>query len=72
MPILLSFDRAIFSSLIPNFLVSGIKEAFLETKATIVYVLNLMTKYGQTYQFSAQDHMDALERYVGRDRKSVV
>jgi uncharacterized cofD-like protein len=62
----------LYTSLIPNFLVSGIKEAFLETKATIVYVLNLMTKYGQTYQFSAQDHMDALERYVGRSIDTVL
>lgn len=55
----------LYTSLIPNLLVQGIPEAIAKTKATVVYVLNLMTKYGQTYQFTAVDHMKALERYLG-------
>ncbi|KKU25699.1 MAG: hypothetical protein UX37_C0015G0003 [Microgenomates group bacterium GW2011_GWA2_46_16] len=54
----------LYTSLIPNLLVDGIPEALGETRATIVYILNLMTKYGQTYQYSAADHMHALSRYV--------
>lgn len=56
----------LYTSLIPNLLVSGIREALAATKAKVVYVLNLMTKYGQTYQYSASDHMRALEKYIGR------
>lgn len=55
----------LFTSLIPNLLVEGIPETLARTKGTIVYVLNLMTKYGQTYQFTARDHLRALERYIG-------
>lgn len=55
----------LYTSLIPNLLVPGIPEALAKTKAKIVYVLNLMTKYGQTYNFTAKDHLAALERYVG-------
>lgn len=62
----------LYTSLIPNLLVSGIKEALAATKAKVVYVLNLMTKYGQTYQYSASDHMHALEKYIGRHIDTVL
>lgn len=62
----------LYTSLIPNILVKGIPEAIDTTKATVVYVLNLMTKYGQTYQYTAADHLKALERYIGRNVDTVL
>ncbi|MBI4066738.1 uridine diphosphate-N-acetylglucosamine-binding protein YvcK [Candidatus Gottesmanbacteria bacterium] len=56
----------LYTSLIPNLLVEGIPEALSHTKAIVVYVLNLMTKYGQTYQYTAADHLKALERYINQ------
>jgi len=53
----------LYTSLIPNFLVRGIKEALIETKAQKVFVLNLMTRYGQTFGYSARDHIEDLEKY---------
>ncbi len=58
----------LFTSLLPNILVEGIGEAIKTTKAHKVYVLNLMTKYGQTYNFSALDHLRTLEHYLGSNR----
>lgn len=54
----------IYTSVIPNLLVSGISEAISKSNATIVYIMNLMTKFGQTYGYSASDHVDAFERYI--------
>ena len=48
----------LYTSLLPNLLVSGIPEALKKTKATVVYVMNLMTKYGQTYNFTAGSYTD--------------
>lgn len=62
----------LYTSLIPNLLVHGIPQALVKTKATVVYVLNLMTKYGQTYQYTALDHMKALERYIGLQVNTVL
>lgn len=56
----------LYTSLVPNVLVSGIPEALASSKARIVYVLNLMTKFGQTFQYSARDHLTALEQYTGK------
>lgn len=56
----------LYTSIIPNFLVTGIRGALQRSKAIVVYVLNLMTKYGQTYGFTAQDHIRVLTKYIGR------
>lgn len=56
----------LYTSLLPNLLVSGVARALQETKAEIVYVLNLMTKYGQTYNFKATDHVRAIESIIGQ------
>lgn len=54
----------LYTSLIPNLLVEGIPQALKKTKAVKVYVVNLMTKYGQTYNLSAGDHITVLEKYL--------
>lgn len=56
----------LYTSLLPNLLVSGVSDALKSTKATIVYVMNLMTKYGQTYNFTASDHLAAIEKVLGQ------
>lgn len=56
----------LYTSLVPNVLVTGIPEALASSKARIVYVLNLMTKFGQTFQYSARDHLSTLEQYIGK------
>lgn len=55
----------LFTSILPNILVDGIKDAITHSHAKIIYVMNLMTKYGQTLQFTAKDHLRQLERYLG-------
>lgn len=62
----------LFTSLLPNILVSGVREAIKKSKGHKVYVLNLMTKYGQTYNFTALDHIRTLEAYAGRVIDSIV
>ncbi len=54
----------IYTSVLPNLLVHGISEALHKTTAPIVYIMNLMTKFGQTYAYTARDHVSAFERYI--------
>lgn len=62
----------LYTSLIPNLLVHGIARALTSSKAKKVYVLNLMTKWGQTYNFTASDHVRVLGKYVGNTLDTVV
>lgn len=63
---------SLYTSVIPNLLVTPIGEAIRNTKALRVYVANLMTQPGETTHFSVQDHLDALERHVGKGIVDVV
>lgn len=55
----------LFTSILPNILVDGIKDAITRSHAKIIYVMNLMTRYGQTLTFTANDHLKQLEQYLG-------
>lgn len=54
----------LYTSIIPNLLVNGIAEAISKSKAKKLYVINLMTKYGQTYNFTAQMHVDKMNAFL--------
>jgi uncharacterized cofD-like protein len=56
----------LFTSIIPNLVVPSVTEALLESKAKLIYIINIMTKFGETHNFSASDFVDHLESFVGR------
>jgi uncharacterized cofD-like protein len=56
----------LFTSIIPNLLVPGVAEALQQARAPLFYVLNLMTKYGETHRFGARDFVIELEKALGR------
>jgi len=55
----------LYTSIIPNMLVTGISEAISQSKAKKVFVCNLMTKFGETNNFKASDFIKIITRYVG-------
>lgn len=57
----------LYTSILPNLLVNSIANAIKTSRAKKVYVLNLMTKFGETHGFAAQDFVDVLEKYLGKD-----
>ena len=62
----------LYTSIIPNLLVRGISGAIKKSKAKKVYVCNLMTKFGETNEFSAKDFARELERYLGENVINIV
>lgn len=56
----------LFTSTIPNLLVKGVSEAICKSRAPLIYVLNLMTKHGETDDYSASEHVAQIIRYTGR------
>ena len=55
----------LYTSLGPLLIIDGIAEALKKTKATCVYVSNLVTKHGQTTGFTVSNHASEIERFVG-------
>ncbi len=54
----------LYTSLVPTLLTGGMKEALLKSKAKVVYVVNLMTKRGETDGFAASDFVEVFSRYL--------
>lgn len=57
---------SLFTSVLPNLLVEGIKKALLATSAPRIFVCNVATQHGETDGFSVADHLGAIERHTGR------
>ncbi len=55
----------LYTSIIPNLIVDGIPQAIKDTNAKVVYVVNIMTKFGETYGFKASDFVRAVQSHLG-------
>jgi len=62
----------LYGSILPNFLVEGIAEAILKSKAKVIYNCNLTNRKGQTDGFRLSDYVDLLEKYLGGQRIDLV
>jgi uncharacterized cofD-like protein len=62
----------LFTSIIPPLIVSGVKEAIKASDAQIIYVLNIMTKNGETNNYSSIDFVHRIEECLERDIDVVV
>ncbi len=59
---------SLYTSILPNLLVSGVADAIAESAATKVFVTNLMTQPGETDGFDAQKHLIAVREYAPQIR----
>lgn len=55
-----------YCSIFPNFLVKGAKEAIKKSKAKIILPVNLTNKQGHTMYWGVREHVEQIERYIGR------
>jgi uncharacterized cofD-like protein len=57
---------SLYTSILPNLLVSGVAEAIEKSSATRVYIANLMTQPGETVGFSLADHVRTIYTHTRR------
>ena len=55
---------SLYTSILPNLLIPGIREALRDTKATVLLLMNLMTQPGETDGMDAVGHLAAIERWA--------
>ena len=56
---------SLYTSIIPNFLVSGISEAIAASGAVKVFIMNILTQDGETDGYTGLDHIRALLSHAG-------
>ncbi|QLE57455.1 gluconeogenesis factor YvcK family protein [Nostoc sp. TCL26-01] len=57
---------SLYTSLIPNLLVTEIADAIAETQAPRIYVCNIMTQPGETQGYTVADHIRAIDNACGQ------
>ncbi|HSX39663.1 MAG TPA: gluconeogenesis factor YvcK family protein [Candidatus Saccharimonadales bacterium] len=56
----------LYTSIIPNLLVTGIAATLKLSKGKKIYVSNLMTKFGQTDGYKVSNHLAKIDQYIGK------
>jgi uncharacterized cofD-like protein len=56
----------LYTSLLPNMLVSGMTEALKKSRAKKVFIAPLMNKYGQTDGFTVCEYLEVFTRVLGK------
>ena len=57
---------SLYTSIIPNLLVTDIADTICESDAIKIYISNIMTQPGETDDFTAADHLKTLINYGGK------
>jgi uncharacterized cofD-like protein len=63
---------SLYTSVLPNLLVPGIQKALLQTSATRIFICNVATQQGETDGFSVSDHIETIERHMGKGMLNAV
>jgi uncharacterized cofD-like protein len=62
----------LYSTLAQILLTEGIADAIRKSKAKKIYICNLMTKYGETNNFTVSDFVKEIEKYLGGEVDYVI
>lgn len=63
---------SLFTSIIPNLICDGIRNAIDRSNGKIMYVCNMVTQPGETEGFNVSDHVKLLNQYLGKRKIDVV
>lgn len=62
----------LYSSVIPVLLPRGVKEAIKKSKAKIILMLNIMTKRGETDNYTGRDFIQTIEERLGKKSDYII
>lgn len=63
---------SLLTSIMPHIIVPEIQEAIRNSKAKKMYISNMITQPGETDGFKVSDHINVLEKYLGKNMIDVV
>ena len=62
----------LYTSIMPNLIVPGVREALQKTEAQVLFVINIMTKFGETDRFAGFDFVQKIEGCIDRRVDGVI
>jgi len=61
-----------YTNTVANLVVTGVVDALKQSKAQIIFIMNLMTKYGEAYNYKASTYFEDLAQYMPIERINTV
>src|SRR5690625_3776561 len=58
---------SLYTSILPNLIIPKVAETLKQTAGKVVYVCNVMTQVGETTNYTASDHVQAIVDHIGAD-----
>lgn len=58
---------SLYTSVMPHLICPDVVKAINNSKAKVMYICNAMTQPGETDNFTVNDHVKTLEKYLGKD-----
>jgi uncharacterized cofD-like protein len=56
-----------YTSILPNIIVDGIAHEIVKSQGKVAFIMNLMTKYGQTIGYRASTFVSEINKYLGKE-----
>lgn len=63
---------SLYTSILPHLICPDVVSAINKSKAKVMYICNVMTQPGETDNFGVSDHINILEKYLGKDSINAV
>lgn len=63
---------SLYTSVIPNLIPDSVKKAIDKSKGEVLYVANAMTEPGETDKLKVSDHINILNKYLGKKKITTV
>ncbi len=57
-----------YTNTVANLVIGGVVDALMHTKAKVIFVMNLISKYGEAYNYKASDYIQDLGQYMPLER----
>ena len=58
----------LYTNTVANLVVKGVREAIEQSHAKVIFIMNLMSRAGETYNYTAEDHLKDLANYLDPER----
>ena len=58
---------SLYTSILPHLICPDVSKAISEAKGKVMYICNVMTQPGETDNFGVSDHINTLEKYIGKN-----
>lgn len=63
---------SLYTSIMPHLVSKEVCDTINKSKAKVMYICNAMTQPGETDNFGVSDHINTLEKYLGKDKIDAV